>query len=406
MPTINLTDQTIKALKTAKRAEFFDDDQPGLCIRVTETGHKSWGVYYRFAGRLQRIGLGNYPVLSLKEARKKARAALNEVANDRNPATAIAEGRQAETFKALATEYMERHSKLKKRSWPEDQRILDYDLLPYFGSMRAKEITRRDVRSLLDRKAATAPTQANRLRAALNKIFNWGILNEYVDSNPVHLVPRPAQEHRRERVLTEDELKNLWKATEELRPDTKAIFRLLLLTAQRSGEVRGMQWTELDLDRGWWTIPGGRTKNKLTHRVPLSPQAVWIISGMKTLADQNHTRRQKRNRSEDPPSPYVFQGRKPNTCFQWIGKAAEELEKKSGVEFTPHDLRRTAASLMTGMGIPRLVVSKILNHVEPGITAVYDRHGYDAEKREALEAWARKLMIMVSDLQAVEKSEA
>jgi integrase len=407
MPTINLTARFVETAKpNGRRTDYFDDSLPGFSLRVSENGVKSWCVSYRFAGKWTRHTFGTFPVLKLADARQRAKDALHDVADGINPATRKRAERDAETFEYLAQQYMERHAKAQKRSWPEDQRIIDHDLLPHFGTMHASKITRQDVNALLERKAGTAPVQANRVRALLNKIWNWGIKKgEFgLEYNPVHLTDRPGgKDPERDRVLSENEIRAVWQATDALRLAPKSVFRLLLLTAQRSGEVRGMQWDELDLELGWWTLPGARTKNKLLHRVPLSPRAVKILEEMKADAEKRLSK--KRRGTQPEPSRFVFFGRRPDTCIRWIKKTADQIGAIAEVQFRPHDLRRTAASMMTGMGIPRLIVSKILNHAEGGVTKVYDRYSYDAEKREALEAWARRLQIMVSDLREV-KTEA
>jgi integrase len=405
MPTVNLTARFIDSLKASdKRIEYFDDDVPGLCLRITETGHKSWGLYFRFAGRQQRLSLGNYVALSLKEARKKARKALNGIADGKNPLTAKIEERTAETFKALATEYVERHAKPKKRSWEEDQRVINHDLLPFFGATRAREITRRDVNAILERKATTAPVQANRMRSLLNKIFRWAIRKgEFgIENNPVYLTEMPGgKESPRDRVLTDSEIKLVWSALDDLRKGDKAhrkyrmlsaaSLKLRLLTAQRGEEVMSMEWSEIDLDSGWWTIPGEKTKNGLTHRVFLSPQSLRILEEARSLC-------------EIKPSQYIFPGPR-GGHIENVQKSIQGIRATTGIRFRGHDLRRTAATQMTSMGIPRLTVKKILNHVEPGVTKIYDRYSYDKEKREALEAWSKHLTLLVSDLREV-KSEA
>jgi integrase len=151
-----------------------------------------------------------------------------------------------------------------------------------------------------------------------------------------------------------------------------------------------MEWGEIDGD--WWTIPGSKTKNGLTHRVPLTPFAFRILNEMKLLVEG--TEKEKSSR-------FIFPSPKGDVPMANPQKALERIHVATGIQFRGHDLRRTAASCMTGMGIPRLTVSKILNHVEPGVTAVYDRHSYDKEKREALEEWNNRLMLMVSDLKEV-----
>lgn len=395
MPTVNLTALFVEKVKpNGKRTDYFDDSLPGFSLRVSEKGVKSWCVSYRFAGRWTRFTFATFPVTSLAEARKKAKDALHDVAHGVNPATKKKLDRNAETFDYLAQEYIERHAKTKKRSWEEDQRIIDKELLPVFGGLRAKAITRRDVRALLDRKATTAPIMANRIRAALRKMFNWAILNEIVDANPAYLVPAPGKEKKRERVLTEDEIKRVWAALEKLREGDKphrkyrtltaGSLKLRLLTAQRGDEVQNMEWSELELDAGWWTIPGMKTKNGLTHRVPLTTQSLRIIEEAKRLCEKK-------------PSQFVFPGPR-GGHIENVQKSIQRIRAATGIDFRGHDLRRTAASMMTSMGIARLSVSKILNHVEPGVTAVYDRYGYDREKREALESWNKRLQMMTSDL--------
>jgi integrase len=142
-----------------------------------------------------------------------------------------------------------------------------------------------------------------------------------------------------------------------------------------------MRWEDVDLATSWWTIPAHIAKNGLAHRVPLNAAAHDLLQRLQVTA----------------ANPWVFPSpRLPQRPVKNVHTPAEQLEARSGVAFVLHDLRRTAASSMTSMGIPRLVVAKVLNHVEPGVTKVYDRHSYDAEKRQALEAWGRKVMALVT----------
>lgn len=403
MPTVNLTAKLIDSLKTPnKRTEYFDADMPGLCLRITETGHKSWGLYYRFAGRQQRLSLGNYVAVSLKDARKKAKDALHDVEHGINPLTAKIEDRSAETFKALAGRYRDEYA-VKKRSHKEMARIIDRLLIPHFGAMRAKEITRKDVKDLVGEIATRAPIMANRTLDLLRRIYKWGIEEDVVAASPCYPIRKPGEEHTRDRILTEDEIKKVWaaldqaaggkKAQRKLRLLTAGSLKLRLVTAQRGGEVQLMEWNDLDLDTAWWTIPAEKSKNGLAHRVPLTPLALRIISQMQSLTGGAKT------------SQYVFPSPKGNGPIENVQKAIQRIKESTGIHFVGHDLRRTAASMMTGMGVPRLVVGKILNHVEPGVTKVYDRHSYDKEKREALESWSKHLMVLVSSLQAIQKTE-
>jgi integrase len=189
------------------------------------------------------------------------------------------------------------------------------------------------------------------------------------------------QEHPRDRVLSEDEIRALWNALDAEPGKLAGALKLLLLTAQRKGEVLRMRWQ--DVDASWWTIPAEFAKNRLAHRVPLSPQAIAVLNTLRT------------NTSE----PWVFPGRnhgvsKPLSNIERTLRRARARSKVGNC--TPHDFRRTAASLMTGMGVSRLTVKKLLNHVDSEITAVYDRHSYDPEKRLALEAWGRRVEEIVT----------
>lgn len=237
---------------------------------------------------------------------------------------------------------------------------------------------------------------ANRTRALLRKIFNWAITSEIVESNPVYLVPAPGKERQRDRVLTADEIKCIWDAIDadkknaddshlKVKTLSAGIMKLRLLTAQRGAEVMSMEWDQLDTEAGWWTIPAEKTKNGLSHRVPLTAPALTVLREMKSATGENY-------------SKFVFPSPKGDTHIRNPQKALERIQNATRIDFVGHDFRRTAASLMTGMGIPRLTVKKILNHVEREITAVYDRHSYDVEKREALEAWAARLMKIVSEV--------
>lgn len=398
MPSRNLTAPFVEKIRPAdKQIDYFDKSLRGLSLRVSPTGKKTWCVLYRFGGKLTRHTLGVYPIVKLADARKQATGALRDVSNKINPAEKKKADRTATTFRHLAAEYLERHAKRRKKSWRGDERIINKYLLPVFGETPAKDITRRDIRSLLDKIAVGAPIMANRIKAQLSKMFNFAVLEEIVTVNPAWLVPRPAAERPRDRVLSEDELKRVWRELDtwgaggwrKYRMLSGMILKLQILTAQRAGEVRGMAWHEIEGD--WWTLPGERSKNKKVHRIPLSTQAMRIIEDARALAKEN-------------PSEYVFPG--PHGGAMASGqKPIERVRERTGIDFRGHDLRRTTASMMAGMGIPRLVISKILNHAEPGVTAIYDRHSYDREKREALEAWGKRLSVIVSDLVEVKRSE-
>lgn len=362
-----LTDRGIRALEVRVGGyEVADSKTPGLSLRVLPSGAKRWSFRFRDGHRWGRIALGPFPALTLADARDMAADHLRAVHRDGvNPSEVKRREREVETVARLVGEYLEIHAKRRKRSWKADEAMLKKEVPRTWLNRPVVEVTRRDIRDLIEAKAATAPIQANRLRALLHKMFAFAVQRDMVPHNPVTGTPRPGVEKQRDRVLTEDEVRVFWAATEAMDAPMRAFWRLRLVTAQRSVEVSTMRWEDLDGD--WWTIPADLAKNGLSHRVPLSRLAREIVDDIVPLGE------------------YVCAGAR-GKRQQSEAAALIPIE-----DFRGHDLRRTAASLMAGSGVPRLVIAKLLNHVERSVTAVYDRHSYDQEKRQALDTWANRL---------------
>ncbi len=384
MPKMKMVARKIDAMSPPEegQTDYWDVSLSGFGLRVAASGRKTWIVMYRHQGRKRRMTLGTYPSLGVADARDQAKTVLHEVAHDKDPAGEKQAARKAESFAELAHEYIERHAKPNKRSWFKDQSILDRDLLPRFGHRKAAEISRRDILALMDEIVERgAPIAANRTLEIVRKIFNWGISRDIVEFNPCHGVKKPSQERQRDRVLADSEIAVFWTGLENaaMSPLTRLALKFQLATAQRKGEVAGAKWDEFDLDGAVWTIPAIRVKNRLTHRVPLSSLALGLLEQIRIIGGAS---------AFLFPSPRAGQ---PMTAPA-INHA---LHKNRAVfampTFVPHDLRRTAASHMASMGISRLTIGKVLNHAEQGVTATYDRHGYDQEKRHALDAWGRRL---------------
>jgi integrase len=217
------------------------------------------------------VTLGTHPALSLAATRGKALEVKHAVAQGVDPATQKQLARHTPVFAEIAALYLDKHAQVHKKSWRDDARLLDKEVLPAWGRRHAVTVARRDVIALVDDIAARgAPIQANRVLALVRKVFNWAISRDLLAQNPCIQVQRPGKEHQRDRVLHEDEIRAVWEAFGRLDPVLEAYFKLCLLTAQRRGEVRTMQWEEVDLVTGWWTIPAASAKNGLAHRVPLS----------------------------------------------------------------------------------------------------------------------------------------
>ena len=340
--------------------------------------------------------MGNYPAVTLAEAREKGL----------NPADARLEAkreaREAPTVAQLVDYYIEHYAKRQKKSWAEDERLLKKDVIPHIGQVKARAVRRRDIIDLVEEIADRgAPVSANRTLAVLSRMFNFAVEREILEATPAAGIRRVHKEHGRQRVLSEEEIRTFWTNLPKAKMSAgiKLALPLMLVTGQRRVEVVEAAWDEFDLSANWWTIPAARAKNGLAHRVPLSPFALELLGRVKALSADSpylfpsprkvipEATQQQPDGAAERPRPITVRA---------LTRAVDRNIKTLGVaDFTPHDLRRTVASHMAGIGIPRLVIAKLLNHVETGITAVYDRHGYDTEKREALERWADWLRALV-----------
>ncbi|HXP30577.1 MAG TPA: tyrosine-type recombinase/integrase [Stellaceae bacterium] len=407
MPQVKLTVRNAPTLPAPAEGfiEYFDLGLPGFGIRVSSKGRRTWLVRYRIKGRKGKgsMSLGTVGSTEFADARGAAKDALRAAEKGIDPAEPVRRERHAETFKELADRYIEEYAKgpdykdgkgkPRKRSWKTDQRIIKRDLVPVIGNMKALTVKRADLRPILRAVIARgAPIMANRVHEVLRMIFAWAISEEIggIEHNPCDGLARPSEEHSRDRVLSTGEIKTLWKALSNPpagMPRRCALaLKLQLVTAQRKGEVVGAEWSEIDRKaEKVWTIPAEKAKNRLAHRVPLTDSALDVLGEIEKLAGKSRWLF---------PSP---SGDKPMTA-RAINHAVLRVVDKLGVgdDMRPHDLRRSAASHMASIGISRFIIARILNHVERGVTAVYDRHSYDREKLQALDAWGRRLEQIVS----------
>jgi integrase len=388
-----LTATAIKALAPRPaKYEHMDPDNPGFGIAVSPNGAKAYIYRYRIGGRggtLRRITLGKVGSTSLKNARDAYHEARKQMDAGTDPLEAKAEARRQEeqdlTFGKLAEQYLAQYA-AQKRTGAEDERILNHDVLPKWAKLKAKGIKKRDVVALLDKIVERgATTQANRTFACIRKVFNWAAQKDLVESSPCAGIKAPAKENARDQVLTDEEIRQFWTLP-GLSARMQAALRLQLLLAQRIGEVVGMRWSEIDDGNRLWTLPAERAKNKVVHTIPLTALALDILE---TLRDLHGLR------DDADTNDFVFpaaRGQAEHLRVDSIGTALTRAIKEAGIaHFTPHDLRRTAATRISGAGTTREVLRQILNHKDNSVTARYDRHRYDNEKREALEGWAVRL---------------
>ena len=389
---MKFTDRQIKSLKPKEeRYEVWETNGKGFGLRVAPTGRKSFIFLYKFQGTSRRITFGHYPKISLAVAHSAHANSRQLLEGGSDPATveqdAKEESRRSPSIRRLVEEYIEKYAKPRKRSWKEDERILNKDVVSRWGKKKAQDITRRDIILLLDEIAERgASIQANRTLAAIRKMYSFAMGRGILDSSPCVAIPSPSKENRRDRVLNEEEVRTFWERLDSAKMEktTALALKLQLITSQRKGEVAGAEWKDFDLKNSWWTIPAEKAKNGFPHRVPLSSLAIEVLGELSQITGD---------------SEWLFPSPR---AGQHIAETSIDHAVRVNVDhfkithFVPHDLRRTAASMITASGIPRLTVSKILNHVESGVTAVYDRHSYDKEKRVALEKWSKRLEKIVT----------
>jgi integrase len=399
MPTRKLTDLFVERVKPPARGrvEYFDAAFPGLALRITDNGAKSWCSFYRFKGRLRRFTIGSYPAVKPAQARREAAAALEQVRGGGDPAEEKRARREmrtpeTDTFGAVATDYLELHHRKNNResTFREAKRDIERNVLPKWRARPIASISRRDVIDLIDGIIARdAEVQANRTLARLRALFNWALEKDRVATSPVARMKLPTQEQARDRVLSDDELRWLWQACDEVGWPFGSVVKLLLLTSQRRDEVAGMEWSEINLVKRMWTIPRHKAKNDRVHDVQLSEEAIEVLESLPRIGDGLVFT----TTGETAVSGFSKSKRRLDAAMLKAKRAelgARHADAIAG--WTLHDLRRTAATGMARMNIPPHVVDKILNHVSGtirGVAAVYNRFAYLDERCAALEAWGQ-----------------
>ena len=387
MPQVKLTDAFLRKKEPPSgiAIEYWDQALPGFGVRFNPSGRKAFMCMTRVKGKQRRFAVGSYPALSLAEARNKARQVCESASAGIDPrerqaledAAREAEHRRAmriqlTTFGGIVDLFLEEHAK-GLRSYEQLRRMVENELRPLWADSPMEEISRVEIKALLQRIAKRAPTMANRYHALISKVFNWALEEELIDKSPMVRLRKLTPERQRERVLSYDEIGRLWPAFEGLGYPYGPLFQFMLLTAQRRSECGGLRWSEIDLKAKEWRLPPERTKSGKGHLIPLSKLALKIIKSI----------------PQDSPFVFTTTGDRPVNGYSKPKRAVSEA---SGVtDWTLHDLRRTAATHMRGLGADRLTISKILNHAESGITGIYDRHAYDKEKRIALEKWSKQM---------------
>ena len=322
-------------------------------------------IRYRHNGTQVVRSIGRHGALTPDTARTKAKQLLGVVAGGIDP---FAQTLSGEGFPVAIDRYLERKRSLK--SFTQTERYLRNHSAP-LHSLKLVQIDRRKIAALLgDVETTRGPVARNRLRSTLSAFFAWCITEGLLESNPVTGTAKADVGGSRERVLTHDELRKLWRALGD--DEFSNVVRLLLLTGQRRTEIGGLQWSEVDLARKMIVLPPDRTKNSRQHELPLSAQALAII---KRLPRRNTT-------------PFLFAKR----GFTNWNDAKQELDQRAGIApWRLHDLRRTCATGLGELGILPHVIEQALNHVsgaKAGVAGTYNKSKMTDAVREGLQKWA------------------
>src|SRR5262245_10567361 len=390
MPTAKLTKLMIDGLRPGPKDNiYWDSEQPGLHLKVTPGGKKVFMLYYRVLGaarQQRRYKIGDYGVITLQQARERAKSLLGSVADGKDPAAERKHARQrlnSELVSDLAAQFLIKHA-AQNRSAAETERIFNRDILPRLGSRSIHSLKKHDVIALLEVVADRgSPIMANRTLAALRKFLNWCVARGIIDKSPADGAEAPGREAKRDRVLTDDELRRVMVAARRIGFPYGSIVELLAITGQRREEVASMCWAELDLPARTWTIPAARSKNNKPHIVHLSDSAVRVLDQVPKIElppDQDA--------AETTALVFTTNGRTP---FQGFSKLKTQLDELSGVtDWTLIDLRRSVVQWMVRLGVAPHIADKVLNHQSgaiSGVAAVYQRHEFLVERHDALDRW-------------------
>lgn len=432
MPTVALTKRTIDALKPGpKPVIVWDADLPGFGLKVSPAGKRTYVYQYRIggrAGRTVRKSIGLHGAWTPDQARDEAKRLRRETeagidpvqaerdakaAKERAERAAAVEQERAEReandaerlrIDAIAARFIDHVRTDKPRSLRFAEPTIRLHILPAVGSVRLPELTRNDVRAMLDRLPHGSTALRRNVFATLRWLVAWAVEADDLPSNPMVGMKAPTMAKARDRVLTDAELTLVWRAAGSETSTLRAFYRLLLLTGQRRNEVAAIDWRELDRDAAEWKLPAGRSKNAEGHTVPLSALA---IAELDALAGGDRWPKRGLALSSTGTTPLSgFSRAKARLDAAMLDLARADAEQTGHdpdtvelPDWRLHDLRRSLATGLQRLGVRFEVTEAVLNHLSgsrAGVAGVYQRHGWADEKRSALDAWARHIEQLLS----------
>lgn len=394
------TDRTLKTWLAAGPVDRSVGD--GLTFVATETsarmGKASWILRYRFAGRNKEKVIGRYPDISLKDARELAR---NDRANIQQGID-VAAAKRLEKLKAvdqhnvagLGKLWMERHILPNYKHPQVVERVLRLHINPVIGKLPIEEVQPIHVDDVLSRiVAAGAPTVANDALRYMFRMFHFAVKRKWIESNPAYgfeISDAGGTEYPCQRWLNREELRALAEAmrtTPNFGRINELATWLLLALCVRKMELLSAKWDEFDLENGIWNLQPSRTKKRIPIDIPLAPQVIDWLNEVKVFAcDSEYLFPARRlvRKKEGKARRNRFDHVSPDT----LNVALKRLNLKDIPHFTVHDMRRTARTLLAGLGVDRFAAERALNHKLRGVEGVYDRHDYFEERKDALGRWA------------------
>ena len=387
------------------RTDYRDVRTPGLYLRVTRTG-KTWAFVYKQTRnkKVRRLVMGNYPAMTLAMARQQAGEYRVMMEQGKDPWEHQQEERRqtedAISFEHLAEIYLEKHAKRHKRSWKDDEYRIRRELLPVLSGMKADEVRKADILAIVERIGSrNARYEANRVRALVHRMYNFGQESDLCQHNPAEKLPKGYREIPRKRYLETDEIRTFWHwlDTSGMAPAMAIILKLCLVTGQRLGEIARARRHEIDMDQNRYLLLDDETvnrtiKNCKDHLVPLTPLSRDLFGRALGQGETLDRDNQWVFANPDTGKPYRVE-----SIGHRLNRAAME---EMGLEpFHAHDLRRTVSSHMRRLGINGEHISRVMNHSVgygvcdgAAVTSIhYDAYAYEKEKRLALEAWDREL---------------
>ena len=376
----NITKRFVESITPdpEKLSQYWDTSLKGFGVIVLPSGRRTYCIQYRNQNRvLKRLKIGVHGQLTTEEARALSRQYLGSVAHGEDPTQVKKTNKNLFSMNDLARDYIERHgTKKRPKSLENDQYLLRTAILPTLGSLKVPHITCRDIETLHLR-LEKHPYKANRTLALLSKMFSLAVSWGWRGDNPVIGIKKYGEE-KRDRWLNEEELDRVWTVLDNHPTQlTSYLFKLLLLTGARKGEMMQATWDHFDLKKGVWTKPSHLTKQNKREHLPLSEKALEVLQTLKTLNPTD--------------SPYLFPGRVPGEPIKEVKTFWKTVLKEAKLEHVRiHDLRHTHASHLVSSGLSLSIVGKLLGHTQASTTQRY-AHLADEPLRQAAEVFGRKV---------------